>query len=68
MPDKPGEEQILEAAKRPVGEPIKTSIVRVRSCQVMHPRLRVVRILATWTVPNNDGGTGWHYEYDVEVT
>lgn len=45
----------------------KTAILRVRQGDPLPDGWRVRRILTTNIVPNNDGGTGDHYEYDVEV-
>lgn len=40
-------------------------IKRLDARYVIPDELDPIRILQTFQVPNNDGGTGWHYEYDV---
>lgn len=48
------------AASRP-----QQFIKRLDSRYCVPKDMEVVRILAAWKVANEDGGTGWHYEYDV---
>lgn len=45
----------------------ETQILRVRQGYPLPEGWRVTRILQTCFVPNSDGGTGQHLEYDVEV-
>lgn len=54
-------------AEHQTTESSKTAILRVRQGDPLPGGWRVRRILAWHVIPNNDGGTGAHYEYDVEV-
>jgi hypothetical protein len=45
----------------------ETAILRVRQGDPLPYGWRVRRILQTWLVPLNNGGTASTYEYEVEV-
>lgn len=40
-------------------------IRRIDSRYAIPSDVELIRILAAWKVANEDGGTGWHWEYDV---
>jgi hypothetical protein len=40
-------------------------IRRIDSRYCLPANIEVIRVLASWQVPDNDGTTNGHYEYDV---
>lgn len=46
--------------------PEKRRIIRVLDSRFVVPKdCDPIKILLVTQAPNNDGGTGWHYEYHV---
>lgn len=54
-----------DGSAKPVAAKRRRFIKRVDSRYCLPADIEVIRVLASYLVANEDGGTGSHYEYDV---